>query len=298
MDRLQTLEMFVAVADRGGFAAAARALRVSPPAVTRGIAELEARLGVVMFHRSTRAVTLTDEGAGFLEKARQIINDLGEAERAMSGAQSEPRGQLYVTAPVAFGRLHVLPVVTELLDRHAALNIRMMLIDRNVRMIEEGIDVAVRIGRLADSALKAVQIGAVRQVLAASPAYLARSGVPDAPEDLLHHHLIASTGPRAANEWRFGARHEIQIAVQPRLLVNTVDAAVAAAEAGAGIVNLLSYQVEDALGAGRLIEVLRPNAPDALPVHLLFEASRSGAAATRAFVDAMRERGRTHNWRL
>ena len=145
MDRLQTLEMFVAVADRGGFAAAARALRVSPPAVTRGIAELEARLGVVMFHRSTRAVTLTDEGAGFLEKARQIINDLGEAERAMSGAQSEPRGQLYVTAPVAFGRLHVLPVVTELLDRHAALNIRMMLIDRNVRMIEEGIDVAVRI---------------------------------------------------------------------------------------------------------------------------------------------------------
>jgi DNA-binding transcriptional LysR family regulator len=298
MDRLQTLEMFVAVADRGGFAAAARALRVSPPAVTRGIAELEARLGVVMFHRSTRAVTLTDEGAGFLDKARRIIIELGDAERALSGTQSEPRGQLYVTAPVAFGRLHVLPVVTELLDRHVDLKIRMMLVDRNVRIIEEGIDVAVRIGLLADSALKAVQIGAVRQVLIASPAYLARSGAPDTPEDLLHHHIIASTGPRAANEWRFGARREIQIAVEPRLLVNTVDAAVAAAEAGAGIANLLSYQVEDALRAGRLIEVLRPDAPDALPVHLLFEASRSGAAATRAFIDAMRERGRTQGWRL
>ena len=298
MDRLQTLEMFVAVADRGGFAAAARALRVSPPAVTRGIAELEARLGVVMFHRSTRAVTLTDEGAGFLEKARRIINELGDAERALSGTRSEPRGQLFITAPVAFGRLHVLPVVTELLDRHADLKIRMMLIDRNVRIVEEGIDVAVRIGPLADSALKAILIGAVRQVLVASPAYLARSGVPEAPQDLVQHHLISSTGPRAANEWRFGARREIQIAVQPRLMVNTVDASVAAAEAGAGIANLLSYQVEDALHAGRLIEVMRPDAPDALPVHLLFEASRSGAAATRAFVDAMRERGRAHSWQL
>lgn len=297
MDRLQTLEMFVAVADQGGFAAAARALRVSPPAVTRGIAELETRLGVVMFHRSTRAVTLTDEGAGFLEKARRIINELGETERALSGAQSAPRGQLYVTAPVAFGRLHVLPVVTELLDRHPDLKIRMMLIDRNVRIIEEGIDVAVRIGPLADSTLKAVQIGAVRQVLVASPAYLARSGVPVAPRDLIHHHLIASTGPRAASEWRFGLRRETQIAVQPRLLVNTVDASVAAAEAGVGIANLLSYQAEDALRAGRLIEVLRPDAPEPLPVHLLFEASRSAAAGVRAFIEAMRDRGRAQNWR-
>ena len=298
MDRLHTLEMFVAVADKGGFAAAARVLRVSPPAVTRGIAELEARLGVVMFHRSTRAVTLTDEGAGFLEKARRIINELGDAERALSGAQSEPRGLLYVTAPVTFGRLHVLPVVTELLDRHQELNIRMMLVDRNVRIIEEGIDVAVRIGPLADSALKAVPIGAVRQVLVASPAYLARHIAPDTADDLADHDLIATTGPRGANEWRFGSRGEKQVTVQPRLLLNTVDSAVSAAEAGVGIANLLSYQVDDLLRVGTLIEVLRPDTPVALPVNLLFEASRSAAASTRAFIDAMRDRGRMQGWRL
>lgn len=296
MDRLQTLEMFVAVADRGGFAAAARALRVSPPAVTRGIAELEARLGVILFHRSTRAVTLTNEGASFLGTARRTINDLGEAERALSGARSVPAGQLYVTAPVAFGRLHVLPVVTELLDRYPALNIQMMLIDRNVRIIEEGIDIAVRIGPLADSALRAVQIGAVRQVLVASPAYLARAGVPNSPSDLGEHHLVASSGPRGANEWKFGGHRQAHIAIRPRLLVNTVDAAVAAAEAGMGIANLLSYQVEDALRGGRLIEVLRPDEPEALHVHLLFEASRSTAAGTRAFIEAMRERGRERHW--
>lgn len=291
MDRLQTLEMFVAVADRGGFAAAARELRVSPPAVTRGIAELEARLGVILFHRSTRAVTLTDEGSGFLGKARRIIAELDEAERQLSGARSEPRGQLYLTAPVAFGRLHVLPVVTELLDRHPALSIRMMLIDRNVRIIEEGIDVAVRIGPLADSALKTVLIGSVRQVLVASPAYLARYGVPESTDDLPRHQLVASTGPRAATEWRFGTRRE-PISVRPRLLVNTVDAGVAAAEAGVGIANLLSYQADAGLRAGRLIEVLRPDAPEGLPIHLLFEASRSAAASTRAFIDAMRARAR------
>ena len=298
MDRLQTLEMFVAVADQGGFAAAARVLRVSPPAVTRGIAELEARLGVVMFHRSTRAVTLTDEGAGFLETARRIINELGDAERTLSGAQSEPRGLLYVTAPVTFGRLHVLPVVTELLDRHRDLNIRMMLVDRNVRIIEEGIDVAVRIGPLADSALKAVPIGAVRQVLVASPAYLARHNAPDTVNDLANHDLIATTGPRGANEWRFGPRGEKQVTVRPRLLLNTVDSSVSAAEAGVGIANLLSYQVDDLLRVGRLIEVLRPDTPVALPVNLLFEASRSAAASARAFIDAMRDRGRLQGWRV
>jgi DNA-binding transcriptional LysR family regulator len=296
MDRLQTLEMFVAVADHGGFAAAARALRVSPPAVTRGIAELEARLGVVMFHRSTRAVTLTEEGAGFLERARRIISELVEAERALSGAQSAPRGQLYVTAPVAFGRLHVLPVVAELLDRHPDLTVRMMLIDRNVRIVEEGIDVAVRIGPLADSALKSVQIGAVRQVLVASPAYLARSGIPGEHQDLIHHHLIGSTGPRAASEWRFG-EIRTRVTVQPRLLVNTVDASVAAAEAGVGIANLLNYQAQDAMRAGRLIEVLRPDAPEMLPVHVLFEASRSAAAGVRVFIEAMRDRGRAKDWK-
>jgi len=291
LDRLQTLEMFVAVADRGGFAAAARQLRVSPPAVTRGIAELEARLGVVLLHRSTRAVSLTHEGAGFLEKARLIISELDDAERQLVGDRSEPRGQLLVTAPVAFGRLHVLPVVADLLDRHADLNIEMLLIDRNVRIVEEGIDVAVRIGSLPDSTLKAVRIGAVRQMLVASPAYLARQGAPGAVGALANHRLIGTTGPRAVNEWRFGPRREA-VPVRPRLVVNTVDSAVAAAEAGVGIANLLSYQAEDGLRAGRLVEVLRPVEPEALPIHLLFEGRRASASATRAFIDAMRARVR------
>jgi DNA-binding transcriptional LysR family regulator len=294
LDRLQTLEMFLAVADTGGFAAAARVLRVSPPAVTRGVAELEARLGVTLFHRSTRAVALTDEGAGFVAQARRILADLADAERQLAGTQAEPRGQLYVTASTRFGRMHVMPVVAELIDRHAALDVRLMLFDRNVRIVEEGIDVAVRIGPLADSALRAIRIGAVRPVIVASPAYLARHSVPMRPSDLAAHRLIASSGPRAANEWRLEGRQVA--AARARLTLNTVDAAIAAAEAGVGLANFLDYQVEAALDAGRLIEVLRPDVPQTLPVNLLFEASRAHAPSTRAFVDAMRARARQCRW--
>lgn len=294
MDRLQTLEMFLAIADTGGFAAAARALGVSPPAVTRGVAELEARLGVTLLHRSTRAVSLTTEGAGFIEQARRILADLADAERQLAGTRLDPSGQLHITAPTAFGRMHVTPVVAELIDRHTALDVRLLLIDRNVRIVEEGIDIAVRIGPLADSALRAVRIGTVRQAIVASPAYLARFGIPARPSDLASHRLIASTGPRAAAEWRIGRR---QVAsARPRLMLNTVDAAIAAAEAGVGLANFLDYQVEPALDAGRLIEVLKPGTPELLPVSLLFEASRANAPATRAFIEAMRERARQCAW--
>ena len=291
MDRLLTLEMFVAVAGEGGFAAGARKLNSSPPAVTRGIAALEARLGTVLFHRSTRAVALTDEGAAFLEQARRILADLAGAERELRGAAAEPRGQLYVTAPVMFGRLHVLPVVGALMAEHRELMVRMMLIDRNVRIVEEGIDVAVRIGALADSGLKAVRIGWVRQMLVASPAYLARRGAPQTMGDLAGHDLIGTMGPRAAGEWHL-ASGKWRLDPRPRLVLNTVDGALAAAEAGLGIANLLSYQLADALAAGRLIALLAGEQPPALPVHLLFEPSRAGLPAVRAFVEAMKGRAR------
>ena len=245
MDRLLTLEMFVAVASEGGFAAAARKLGSSPPAVTRGIAALEARLGTRLFHRSTRAVALTDAGAGFLEQARRILAELAGAERELRGAEAEPRGQLHLTAPVMFGRLHVLPVVGELMAQHAGLAVRMMLIDRNVRIVEEGIDVAVRIGPLADSALKAVRVGRVRQMLVASPAYLARRGAPATVEELAGHELIGTMGPRWAAEWQFASRRW-RLDAPPRLVVNSVDGVLAAAEAGLGIANLLSYQLASA----------------------------------------------------
>lgn len=291
MDRLLTLEMFVAVASEGGFAAAARKLGSSPPAVTRGIAALEARLGTLLFHRSTRAVALTDAGTAFLEQARRILADFAGAERELRGAAAEPRGQLYVTAPVMFGRLHVLPVVGKLMAEHRELMVRMMLIDRNVRIVEEGIDVAVRIGALADSGLKAVRIGWVRQMLVASPAYLARRGAPQAISELGGHELIGTMGPRAAGEWQL-ARGKWRLDPRPRLVLNTVDGALAAAEAGLGIANLLSYQLADALGAGRLIALLADEQPPALPVHLLFEPSRAALPAVRSFVEAMKERMR------
>ncbi|WP_194954806.1 LysR family transcriptional regulator [Sphingopyxis solisilvae] len=292
MDRLLTLEMFVAVADEGGFAAAARKLNSSPPAVTRGIAALEARLGTILFHRSTRAVALTDAGAAFLDQARRILTDLAGAERALRGAAAVPGGQLYLTAPVMFGRLHVLPVAGALIAAHPALAVRMMLIDRNVRIVEEGIDVAVRIGALADSGLKAVRIGWVRQMLVASPAYLARRGAPQAIAELAGHELIGTMGPRAAGEWQL-ASGKWRLDPRPRLVLNTVDGALAAAEAGLGIANLLSYQIADALDAGRLIALLADEQPPPLPVHLLFEPSRARLPAVRAFVDAMKARMRT-----
>lgn len=291
MDRLLTLEMFVAVASEGGFAAAARRLGSSPPAVTRGIAALEARLGTSLFHRSTRAVVLTDAGAAFLDQARRILADLAGAEREIRGAEAVPRGQLHLTAPVMFGRLHVLPVVGALMAEHRELSARMMLIDRNVRIVEEGIDVAVRIGPLADSGLKAVRVGRVRQMLVASPAYLARRGAPAAVADLAGHDLIGTMGPRSTNEWQF-ANGRWRLGTPPRLIVNTVDGVLAAAEAGLGIANLLSYQLAEAVDAGRLISLLADEQPPALPVHLLFEPSRARLPAVRLFVEAMKARMR------
>lgn len=289
MDRLQALEVFVGVAEHGGFAAAARSLRLSPSAATRAIAELEARHGAALFHRSTRAVSLTDAGAQFLPVARRVLRDLAEGERALAGVAAEPQGQLLVTAPVLFGRLHVLPVASELIDRHPALSIELMLVDRNIRIVEEGVDVAVRIGNLPDSVLQAVRIGQVRQIIVASPAYLARFGVPQSADDLGGHRLIGSSGPRAAQEWRLGGHQSIRIA--PRLRINSVASAVAAAEAGTGIANLLSYQVAGAIAAGRLIELLAPHDPDWLPVSLLFDATRGRSAALQAFITAMRAAG-------
>lgn len=296
MDRLAAFETFVAVAREGSFSAAARRLRCSPQAVTRAIAALEAHLGLRLLHRTTRAVSLTGEGAALLPRAQRLLDELADAERELRGSRAEPSGELHVTAPVAFGRLHVMPVVADLLVRHPRLDIQLMLLDRNIRMIEEGIDVAVRIGALADSSLHVVRIGTVRQVIVASPGYLARHGVPASPAELGRHHLIASTGPRGAGEWRFGGRHDAADAARRRLRVNTVDAALVAAETGLGLANFLSYQVGEALAAGRLVEVLRPDQPEPLAVSLLFEAARSSAPATRAFIEAMRQRAAEGRW--
>lgn len=296
MDRFETLTAFVAVADQRGFAAAARVLNVAPPAITRAIAALERHLGIMLFHRSTRAVSLTDEGAAFLDRARRILVDLREAEQIVMGGRSVPRGQLYVTAPVMFGRLHVLPVIGALLAEHEGLNARMMLLDRNVRIIEEGIDVAVRIGPLVDSALRVATIGSVRQTIVASPAYLAARGTPHVPADLRHHRCIVGSVVRVGNTWPFGAKGETVVDVAPRLTLNTIEGTIAAAEEGLGLANVLSYQSAGAIAAGRLVQVLADHAPPPLSVSLLYDAGRASMPAVRAFIEAMRERARQRAW--
>ena len=295
MDRFDTLTAFIAVADQRSFAAAARTLSVSPPAITRAIASLERHLGVVLFHRSTRAVSLTDEGAAFLDRARRVLHDLREAEQIVMGGRSVPRGQLYVTAPVLFGRLHVLPTINRLLTRYEALSARMMLFDRNVRIVEEGIDVAVRIGALVDSALRAVTIGSVQQTIVASPSYLALRGVPNVPADLAQHDCIGGSGVRVGNAWPF-RKDGTTVAIVPRLTINTIDGVVAAAEAGLGLANVLSYQSAEAIANGRLVRVLADHAPTPMPVSLLYDAGRAAMPAVRVFIEAMQERAREGAW--
>ncbi|KKC25687.1 LysR substrate-binding domain-containing protein [Sphingomonas sp. SRS2] len=296
MDRFETLTAFVAVADRRGFAAAARALNISPPAVTRAVAALERHLGVTLFHRSTRAVSLTDEGAALLDRARRILAELREAEQIVIGGRSVPRGQLYVTAPVTFGRLHVLPVIDALLAKHDGLSARMMLLDRNVRIIEEGIDVAVRIGTLADSALRVVGIGSVRQTIVASPAYLAEHGVPASPADVCRHRCITGSGVRVGTAWPFGSKGDMIVNVAARMTLNTIDATIAAAEAGLGLANVLSYQAADAIAGGRLVPLLEEHAPPSMPVSLLYDAGRAAVPAVRVFIEAMRQSARQGAW--
>jgi DNA-binding transcriptional LysR family regulator len=296
MDRFEMLTAFVAVADRRSFVAAARALDVSPPAITRAIAKLEQHLGVALFYRSTRAVSLTDDGAAFVDRARRILADLREAEHVVMGARSIPRGQLYITAPVMFGRLHVLPTVATLLEEYDELSARMMLLDRNVRIVEEGIDVAVRIGALADSTLRAVKIGSTQQTIVASPAYLAEHGVPVSPAGLAGHRCIVGSGVRIGSGWTFGSKGDAMIEVAPRLNVNSIDGAITAAELGLGLANVLSYQSAEAIAKGRLVRVLAEHAPPPMPISLLYDAGRAAMPAVRVFLDAMRDRAREFEW--
>ncbi|TXN80981.1 LysR family transcriptional regulator [Methylobacterium sp. WL8] len=295
MDRFAALTTFVAVAERGGFKVASRHLGVSPPAVTRTIAALERHLGVPLFRRSTRSVALTEEGAALLERAREILMRLQDAEHVVMGRQTTPQGELQITAPVVFGRLHVLPVVADLLARHRQMSVRLLLLDRNIRLVEEGIDVAVRIGEPRDSSLRSVAVGTVRQVLVASPTYCAARGHPADPKALDLHDLIAGDNVRTSSQWRFGP-HSVGVAITPRLTVTSIDAQLAAAAAGLGIANVLSYQAAEGLAAGTLRRVLDAHAPPPVPIHLLFDAGRANLPSVRLFLDGMRARAKNGAW--
>ena len=290
MDRLEMLRTFVAVADRASFAEAARQMRISPTAASRAVAALEASLGTPLLRRTTRSVGLTEEGAVYLQHCRTALAELDDAALALRGDGATPGGTLVVTAPVTFGRLHILPIVAGLLRAHPALKTELTLIDRVVRLVEEGIDVAVRIGDLSDSSLHALKVAEVRRVLVASPAYLAAYGAPENVPALHGHALVSFTELDRAQEWRFGPAGKPAIRIDPRLTLNTADAAIAAAIDGIGIARVFSYQALDAIAAGQLVTILDGFAPPPVPVHLVYQANRRASVNVRTFIDSAKTR--------
>jgi len=299
MANLDHLRVFLAVADAGGFAPAARALRVSAPAVTRAIAALEHHLGARLLHRTTRLVRLTEAGERFLLDTRRILAELEEAEASARGAHVEPQGELAITAPVMFGRLHVTPVLLEFLAQFPKVRARVLFIDRVVHLMDEGFDVALRIAPLPDSSFTAVRVGQVRRITVASPAYLAAQGEPRSPAELPRHRGIgfAQTGGGPAR-WTYVAPGETvaRDTAQPQvsLTLNSVDVAIEAALAGHGLARVLSYQVREHIAQGRLKRVLQAWEPPPVPVQLVYPEGRKAAAKVRAFVDFAAQRLRLH----
>ena len=286
MDRLQAMTTFVAVVDSGGFASAARKLNLSPPVVTRAVAELEERLGLRLLTRTTRFVRVTDAGARFAEDCRRILADVEEAETVATGTHAAPRGTLSLTAPVLFGQLYVTPILVHYLQQYPEVDAQCLFLDRVVNVVEEGIDVAVRIGELPDSALHAARVGSVRRVLVAAPAYLEAQGVPQRPEDLARHTIASASGVTPVSEWRFddGGQPLLQ-RLQPRLRTTTNDSAIAAAVAGLGITRLLSYQVAEHVRSGKLQIVLEDFEAAPWPVHVVHHEGRRATRKVRAFID-------------
>lgn len=288
------MEVFSAVAEAGSLAGAAKRLRLSPAAVTRAIAALEDHLGVRLFNRTTRSLSLTEAGTRFLDSTRRLLGDLEEAEKTAVGATATPSGHLTLTASVAFGRTHVTALVLDFLQAQPRVTASLLLLDRVVNLVEEGIDVAVRIGRLPDSTLVARRVGEVRRVLVASPAYLAKRGVPERPDDLKGHDVIAFTGLLPGREWRFADDgRDAAVVLVPRLEVNDAAAGIAGAERGDGITIALSYMVAGAVAEGRLVPVLDRYSPPAVPVQLVYPRARTMAAKVRAFLDFAAPRLRT-----
>ncbi|MCI0910587.1 LysR family transcriptional regulator [Pseudomonas putida] len=288
MDQIHLMKVFVAVGELESFAAAARRLDISPAAVTRAVSALEDMLGVKLLLRTTRSVRLTQAGGRYLEDTRHILASILEANEAAAGINATPKGELAVTAPILFGKKFVMPSIVRYLQQYPEVNVSAYFLDRIVNMVEEGMDVAVRIGPLPDSGLKALRVGRVRRMLCASPEYLLRHGVPQHPSDLPAHAVIATTNlsPRAG--WRFGVTDEpTLVRIQPRLTVTSNDGAIAAAVGGLGVARLLSYQVVDEIASGQLQVILADYEEAPWPIHVLHRESKHGSAKVRAFVDML-----------
>jgi DNA-binding transcriptional LysR family regulator len=294
MDRFHLMRTLVTVVDEQGFAGAARRLGISAPAVTRAIAELEQRLGVRLLTRTTRTMRVTDAGERYVEDCRRILGEVEEADASAGGVHRAPRGRLTITAPAMFGGMHVTPVVIEYLRRHPETSVACWFVDRIVNLVDEGVDVAVRIGDLPDSSAHAIRVGAVRRVVCAAPAYLRRHGTPRAPADLSGHAIIVNR-LSGTSEWKLGRGSQSKaLRLAPRLMTTTNEAAIEAALAGFGITRVLSYQVAEHVRRRRLQLLLEDSEPEAWPVHIVHREGRRPAQKVRAFIDLAVERLRAN----
>ena len=299
MDHFRELSTFVAVAEEGAFNKAARRLNLSPPVVTRLVTALESRIGARLFTRTTRKVALTDAGTRLLADAARVLQDLEAIEASAAGAHQSPQGVLRITAPVMFGHRYVLPILRDFLDSHAAVSATTLFVDRVVEIIDEGLDVALRIGDLPDSSLTARRVGFVRHVTVAAPSYLAAKGRPETPRDLARYRIVQAHPLQDSPRWSFVAGGKTRVVrLVPRLTTNNVASSVESAIAGWGLARALSYQVADELADGRLVEILRTFEDREIPIHLVHAEGRLGAAKTRAFIDFAAQRLRTDANRL
>ncbi|MDT4845781.1 HTH-type transcriptional regulator DmlR [compost metagenome] len=278
--------MLLAVAEAESFAGGAKLMGMSPPSVTRVIAGLEQRLGTLLLARSTRSLRLTEAGQRYVEDCRRILLDLEEAEELAAGSSIRPRGNLTVTAPVMFGELFLIPLITAYLAEHPEVAVNALLVDRLVNIIDEGVDVAVRIGQLPETGLQALKVGQIRPVICAAPAYLDQVGRPRHPEDLREAPVVMSSASSLLTDWQFaGPDGALTLRPQPRLLVSSNQAAINAARLGWGYTRVLSYQVAESVAKGELEIVLEAFGTTPLPVHILHQGGRRVPAKVRTFVD-------------
>lgn len=286
MDRLDAMSLLLTVVECGSLSAAGRRMNMPLATVSRRLADLEAHLGTQLLTRSTRSLALTDAGQGYVTACRRILDQVDEAERLASGEYRAPRGGLMVTAPIVFGRLHVLPVAVEFLKAYPEVDLRLMLADRVLDLMEEHVDLAVRIGELKDSSMRAVRVGEIRRLVCASPAYLAERGTPTRPSDLEGHCRVVFSGPQDLTNWSFQGEDAGEVvSFRPRLTVNTAEGAIDAAASGFGITRVLSYQVAAAIKEGTLVTILDEFAPPPLPINLVYAAQRLIPQKLRAFLD-------------
>lgn len=290
MDRIDAMQAFVAVADLEGFAPAARKLGLSPSAITRLIAALEERLGARLLQRTTRQVTLTDAGSRYLERARRILADVEEAEDAVESERTRPEGRLVISAPFGFGRLHVSPVVSAYLKRYPEVGVDLRLSDRRINLVEDGVDLAVRLGHLPDSTLVARHVGQMRRIVVASHGYLKLRGEPKRPADLTSHDTIQFGAMTATPDWRFlEDGQEIRITPTPRFTSNSSDSAIQFAEQDGGLTRVMAYQAAESLKAKRVRIVLAAFEQPPVPIHVVYPTSRLLSAKVRTFIDLVTE---------